>query len=147
MIRFSIEDGIRFGLKNRMLLKKWLTNVALEEKKRVGELSFIFCSDDYLLDINRRFLNHDYYTDVITFDYSEDSYISGDIFISLDTVRVNAEEFRQTFESELFRVMVHGVLHLCEYKDHSDAEKQLMRKKEDYYLAKLLYHFESSEKW
>ena len=120
-----------------MLLKQWITNVASEEQKRVGELSFIFCSDDYLLDINRRFLNHDYYTDVITFDYSENNRIGGDIFISIDTVRVNAEEYRQTFESELFRVMVHGVLHLCEYGDHSDEEKRLMREKEDYYLAKL----------
>lgn len=122
-----------------MLLKRWLTAVAAEEQKRVGELSFIFCSDDYLLDINRRFLNHDYYTDVITFDYSEDGCIVGDIFISIDTVRVNAEEYRQGFENELYRVMVHGVLHLCEYKDHSDTEKQLMRAKEDYYLAKLKF--------
>lgn len=137
MIRFNIEDGIRFVLKNRMVLKKWLIDVALEEGKRVGELSFIFCSDDYLLDINRHFLNHDYYTDVITFDYSEDNLIAGDIFISVDTVRVNAEEFRQTFENELFRVMVHGVLHLCEYDDHSNEEKQQMRAKEDFYLAKL----------
>ncbi len=137
MIRFNIETDIHFILKNRMLLKKWLTNVALEEKKRVGELNFIFCSDDYLLDINKRFLNHNYYTDVITFDYSEDNLISGDIFISIDTVRVNAEEYRQFFENELFRVMVHGVLHLCDYDDHSDEEKRLMREKEDYYLGKL----------
>lgn len=136
MIRFNIEE-VRFDLKNRIALKKWLTNVAVEEQKRVGELSFIFCSDSYLLNINRRYLNHNYYTDVITFDYSEANYISGDIFISIDTVRVNAEEFHQAFENELFRVMVHGVLHLCEYKDHSDAEKRLMREKEDYYLEKL----------
>ena len=138
MIRFNIED-VRFNLKNRMVLKKWLANVASEESRRVGELNFIFCSDDYLLDINSRFLNHDYYTDVITFDYSEDNRIAGDIFISVDTVRVNAEEYCQTFENELFRVMVHGVLHLCDYGDHSDEEKKQMRAKEDYYLAKLSF--------
>lgn len=122
-----------------MLLKRWLTGVVAGEQKRVGELSFIFCSDDYLLDINRRYLNHDYYTDVITFDYSEGDLIGGDIFISIDTVMVNAKEYVQTFENELYRVMVHGVLHLCEYKDHSDEEKQLMRAKEDYYLAQLKF--------
>ena len=136
MIRFSIED-CWLTLKNRMPLKKWLAKVAEEERKRVGELCFIFCSDSYLLNINQRFLSHNYYTDVITFDYSEADYISGDVFISVDTVRVNAKEYAQAFESELFRVMVHGVLHLCEYKDHSDEEKQQMRAKEDYYLAKL----------
>lgn len=137
MIRFNIEGDIRFSLKHRMVLKRWLTAVALEEQKKVGELNFIFCSDEYLLDINRQYLNHDYYTDVITFDYSEDRTISGDVFISIDTVRLNAAEYRQAFENELYRVMVHGVLHLCEYKDHSKEEKRQMREKEDYYLAKL----------
>lgn len=138
MISFNIEGDIPFVLKNRMNLKRWITSVATEEQKRVGELNFIFCSDDYLLNINREYLKHDYYTDVITFDYSEDRRISGDVFISVDTVRVNAEEFAQTFESELYRVMVHGVLHLCDYGDHSEDEKVLMRKKEDHYLSKIL---------
>ena len=137
MISFTLEGDIRFTLKNRINLKKWITAVALEEQKRVGELSFIFCSDEYLLEINKQYLNHDYYTDVITFDYSENNRISGDVFISVDTVIVNAKDYRQTFESELYRVMVHGVLHLCEYGDHSDEEKQQMRAKENYYLEKL----------
>ena len=139
MIGFYIEEKFQFLLENKLVLKRWLTAVIREEQKEVGGLSFIFCSDDYLLDINRRFLKHDYYTDVITFDYSEGNLIGGDIFISVDTVRVNANEYRQTFENELYRVIVHGVLHLCDYKDHSEEEKQQMRDKEDYYLAKLAF--------
>lgn len=139
MISFTTEGDLKFTLKHKLLLKRWLTDVAKEEQRRVGEVSYIFCSDNYLLEINRRYLNHDYYTDIITFDYSEDNQISGDIFISIDTVRVNAKEYAQTFENELYRVMVHGVLHLCEYKDHSEQEKRRMKEKEDYYLGKLKF--------
>ena len=100
------------------------------------DISFIFCSDDYLLDLNRNFLSHDYYTDVITFDNSEQFSFSGDIFISLDRVRENALVFNQTFIDELHRVMIHGILHLVGYDDISDLEQSIMRDKEDYYLAK-----------
>ena len=103
--------------------------------KRIGDISIIFCSDPYILDINIRYLHHDYFTDIITFDYTEGDRLSGDLFISLDTVRANADEYGSDFETELNRVMVHGVLHLIGYDDHSSADKKLMREKEDYYLS------------
>ena len=95
----------------------------------------IFCSDPYILDINQRYLQHDYFTDIITFDYCEGKVLSGDLFISIDTVRENAAEYGASFEEELNRVMVHGLLHLIGYDDHTPAEQQEMRSKEDYYLS------------
>ena len=117
-------------------IDRWIENTILSEKKKAGEISFIFCSDDYLLEINKEHLNHDYYTDVITFDYVVDDEISGDIFISIDRIKENAKEFTVSFTDELNRIMIHGVLHLLGYKDKEKDEKELMTKKEDEYLSK-----------
>lgn len=116
---------------------EWIEKIIQSEKKEAGDISFVFCSDHYLLGINKEFLNHDYFTDVITFDYVEGDKISGDIFISIDRVKENAETFNVTYKNELNRVMIHGILHLLGYKDKSVQEKQLMTQKEDEYLSKL----------
>lgn len=122
------------------LQKKVLQNtikfLILTENKLPGEVSVIFCSDDYLLKINEQYLNHNYYTDIVTFDYVENSVISGDLFISVDRVKENASQLDVTFDEELFRVILHGMLHLCGYKDKTNAEKEVMREKEDFYLDK-----------
>jgi rRNA maturation RNase YbeY len=136
MTTFHIES-IPFKLSNRQKLKAWVKQIALGEGKTLGDISYIFCSDEYLLSVNKTYLNHDYFTDVITFDYSEQPVISGDIFISIDTVRVNAEEYEVSFENELHRVMAHGVLHLCGYKDASKSEVLTMRERENLYLTNL----------
>ena len=110
---------------------KWIKDVAEKHGKIVGEIAYIFCSDEYIIDVNRKFLNHDYYTDVITFDYSEGKKISGDIFISLDTVRTNAEAFNQDYYNELERIIIHGILHLCGFKDKEPNDKEEMTYQED----------------
>lgn len=107
------------------------------EKMKAGDISFIYCSDSYILDMNKNYLGHDYYTDVITFDYCENDIVSGDIFISLHTVEDNADEYDVSFEKELYRVMIHGVLHLLGYNDKTEEEQKNMRKKENFYLDKL----------
>ena len=109
--------------------------VAESEIRRVGDLSIIFCSDNYILDVNMRYLQHDYFTDIITFDYCEENVLSGDLFISIDSVRENAVLYGAEFEDELNRVMVHGLLHLIGYDDHTEEEQKTMREKEDYYLS------------
>lgn len=118
-------------------VKKWLDLVASDYSCRIGTISFVFCDDSYILDVNRKYLNHDYYTDVITFDYRENDILSGDVFISLDTVQSNALEFSTTFENELNRVMVHSVLHLIGFKDKTDEDAKLMRNNEDHCLGLL----------
>lgn len=134
MISYFSED-IDFVLKGKTLNNRWLRLVAESEIRRIGQISIIFCSDNYILDINQKYLQHDYFTDIITFDYCEGDRLSGDLFISIDTVRENAIEYGTGFEDELNRVMVHGVLHLIGYDDHSEADLALMRKKENYYLS------------
>lgn len=114
----------------------WFEKVTLEEEKVLGDITIVFCSDDYLLDVNRRHLDHDYYTDIITFDYSEWPVVSGDLFVSSDRVADNAKGLEIEFKEELDRVAVHGLLHLCGFKDKSDEEELVMREKEDYYLGK-----------
>ena len=109
--------------------------VAGSEVRRVGDISIIFCSDNYILDVNMRYLQHDYFTDIITFDYCEGDRLSGDLFISIDSVRENALYYGAEFGDELNRVMVHGLLHLIGYDDHTEEEKKVMRAKEDYYLS------------
>jgi rRNA maturation RNase YbeY len=116
--------------------KKWLIQVISNEAKEEGDITYIFCDDDYLLEKNIRFLNHNTLTDVITFDYCEGNSVSGDIFISIERVKENSEVFKVDFLTELNRVMVHGLLHLLGYKDKTDRESNLMRKKENYYLSK-----------
>jgi rRNA maturation RNase YbeY len=105
--------------------------VAAQYNKRVGEIAYIFCSDEEILRINRQYLQHDYYTDIITFDYSEDDVISGDLFISLETVKSNSEQFKTEYSEELARVMIHGVLHLCGFKDKTPKDEKIMREKEN----------------
>lgn len=109
--------------------------VAGSEIKTLGDISIIFCSDNYILDVNLRYLHHDYFTDVITFDYCEGNRLSGDLFISIDSVRENAVEFGTEFDDELHRVIVHGLLHLIGYDDNTLEDQKLMREKEDYYLG------------
>ncbi len=115
----------------------WLSYVTSTEGKELGELALIFCSDEELLKMNIRHLEHDYYTDIITFDYSETNTVIGDLFISVDRVKDNSVNLNIELEEELFRVIVHGVLHLCGYGDKGDEEVILMRQKEDFYLNKL----------
>ena len=135
MIAYFSEET-DFVLKGRQRNSRWLRLVAESEIRRVGDVNIIFCTDNYLLDINRRFLGHDYFTDIITFDYCEGDRLSGDLFISIDTVRDNVLEYgAASFEQELARVMVHGLLHLIGYDDHTEAEKKTMRQKENYYLS------------
>ncbi len=116
-------------------LRKWLAKIILHESYKEGDLSFIFCSDDYLLDINVKHLKHNYLTDVISFDYSIGKLISGDIFISIDRVKENAESYSNSYTEELHRVMAHGLLHFCGYNDKTSKDQELMREKEDYYLS------------
>lgn len=121
----------------RTKLKLFIKNLFKSEGKSLSDLSYVFCSDEYLLTINRQFLQHDYYTDIITFDISDDSNeIKGEIYISIDRVRDNAHQLGLTTQTELLRVIFHGALHLCGYKDKTKTQQSLMRKKEDYYLAK-----------
>lgn len=122
---------------SKNILENWLMLVCKDEEKVLGEVSYIYVDDNHLLEINNEFLNHDYYTDIITFDYSEGGVVSGDLFISTDRVKDNALSLEGDWLDELNRVMVHGVLHLCGYGDKSDEEAKLMRDKEDFYLNKL----------
>ena len=133
MIRYFQED-IRFELKQKMLNNRWLKMVAGSEMRRLGAINIIFCSDNYILDVNMKYLQHDYFTDIITFDYCEKDVLSGDLFISIDSVRENAQFYGTEFADELNRVMVHGLLHLIGYDDHSEADIAVMRQKENYYL-------------
>ncbi len=133
MIQFCTED-ITFSLKEKLKHKAWLNEVAKQEGKKILELSYVFCSDDYLLQINQEYLNHDTLTDIVTFDNSEDpKKIEGDIFISIDRVKENGEKLG-TSETELERVMVLGLLHLLGYKDKKKEDKALMTEKEDFYI-------------
>jgi rRNA maturation RNase YbeY len=135
MISYYSEET-PFVLKGKVRNSKWLRLVAESEIRRIGDVNIIFCSDHYILDINRRYLEHDYFTDIITFDYCEGEKLSGDLFISVDTVRENALEYgAESFDQELARVMVHGLLHLIGYDDHSEEDKKVMREKENYYLS------------
>ena len=133
MIHFCTED-ITFSLKEKLKHKAWLNEVAKQEGKRILELTYVFCSDDYLLQINQEYLNHDTLTDIVTFDNSEDpNKIEGDLFISIDRVKENGDALG-TKETELGRVMVHGLLHLLGYKDKKKEDKALMTEKEDFYI-------------
>jgi probable rRNA maturation factor len=133
MIVFNKE--VVFQFQNEDCLVKWIGQVVEKENYSEGELSFIFCSDAFLLEKNIEFLKHDTLTDIISFDYTIGSLVSGDIFISIERVKENAAAFKVSFEDELHRVMVHGVLHYCGYKDNERDDKELMRSKEDYYLS------------
>lgn len=113
---------------------KWLENLIISENKKLGDINYIFCDDDYLLKVNQDFLDHDYFTDIITFDYVKGKTISGDIFVSLPRILDNASTLSQDFKKEFNRVLAHGILHLCGYKDKTEDEQTLMRTKEDFYI-------------
>lgn len=131
----SFHFAEQVTLTNRTELKSFIISIFKKEKKKLGELSFVFCSDAYLLEINKQYLKHNYYTDIITFDLSViPSVISGEIYISVDRVKDNAQNFNASFKEEIHRVIFHGALHLCGYRDKTAAEEILMRKMEDKYL-------------
>ena len=133
------QENIEFKLKNSLKLKKWIKSIVEIEKQKIIDLNFIFCNDEYLYQINVEYLNHDTYTDIITFDNSEEQgKIESDIFISIERVKENADKLKITFEQELHRVMIHGVLHLLGYKDKTKTDKQTMRTKEDEALSVLV---------
>ena len=137
MLKFFSEE-IKFKVPQSMKVSGWLKNIAVSEGYKVGELNYIFCSDDYLLEINKQYLDHDYYTDIITFDNSEeDGKLEGDIYVSIDRVKENADHIGVSFDIELRRVLVHGLLHLIGFNDSDEDLKQQMRAKEDECL--LLY--------
>lgn len=136
-IQYCNEDTSIPKFKKRAITR-WIKQTIQAEGKITGDITFIFCSDAYLLEVNKKYLNHDYFTDIITFDYVEGTLISGDIFISCDTVRENAAEFNTGFDNELRRIIIHGVLHLLGYKDKNRKDKLLMTDKEDYYLNVLI---------
>ncbi len=134
MIHFYNED-IEFVPSKKTHLNDWIKSVIHAEQRKPGEVNIIFCSDAHLITINREYLHHDDYTDIITFDYCENKKVIGDIFISIERIRENAEKFKVSFTNELHRVMIHGVLHLCGYKDKSPEDKKRMTQKEDEALA------------
>lgn len=129
---FTQDTGFMFT--GKLVNNRWLKIMAESESRKLGNINIIFCSDPYILDINKKYLKHNYYTDIITFDYCEGQVLSGDLFISVDTVRANADFYKTDFSEELNRVIIHGVLHLAGYDDQTDEQKAQMRSKEDYYL-------------
>lgn len=136
LISFFSEE-VDFSLLNQAETIAWISETIIKENKTLGEINYIFCSDDYLHKMNVEHLNHDTLTDIITFNYCVEDIISSDIFISVDRVKDNAEIFKTSFEQELNRVMIHGILHLVGYDDKSDRDKKMMRSKEDFYLTLL----------
>ena len=124
-----------FSLKTEAAVTACIKAIAAEESREVGDITFVFCDDNYLLKINKEFLGHNTYTDIITFDYSVGNEIISEIYVSTDRVEENAKKYKQTFENEIHRVMIHGVLHLCGYNDKLAEDKQIMREKENHYLS------------
>ena len=136
MIYYHNED-VKLDIKNKLKIRQWINSVVTSEGKKLGDVNYIFCSDEYILKVNQEALDHDYYTDIITFDYCEGAVVSGDLFISIDRVKDNATHLKESLNRELSRVMIHGILHLCGYGDKSDTEEKLMREKENYNINKL----------
>ena len=132
MIRFHYTNS--FTLKNKRKIKNWLKEIIADEKKKVGDINYIFCSKQYMKKINNNYLAKNYETDVISFDFSDDNKISGDIYVSCETVKKNSIIFNVSFSNELKRVMVHGLLHLLNYNDKSKQEQKIMREKENFYI-------------
>jgi len=131
------SEEVRFPPIKRRLISKWIKQTAEEHKKLIRDVSYLFCSDEKILEINNRYLNHDYYTDIITFDYSEGDTISGDIFISLDTVKTNSEKYMTDYIDELYRVIIHGILHLCGINDKNPDEQEYMTQCENRAITNL----------
>ena len=130
MISYSAE-GVKFPNIKRRETTAWIKRVAATYGKKVGEVGYLFCDDEHILEVNNEYLGHDYYTDIITFDYCEDDVLNGDLVISLDTVRSNAELFNKDYNEELHRVIIHGILHLCGLNDKGPGERELMEAAED----------------
>ena len=126
-----ITDNVKNPLKNKRTINAWIKCVANKYKKKIGEIAYIFCNDEKILEVNKQYLEHDYYTDIITFDYCEGNTLSGDIFISIDTVQSNANEYNVSFEEELYRIIIHGILHLCGQEDKTPETRAEMTKKEN----------------
>lgn len=136
MITYNSENIKMPGIKRREVTK-WIRAVAATYGRKVGEVGYLFCDDEKILEVNNEYLGHNYYTDIITFDYDEDDIINGDLVISLDTVRTNAEQFGKTYEEELHRVIIHGILHLCGINDKGPGEREIMEAEENKALALL----------
>ena len=141
MILFHSET--KYTLPSKRKYKNWLSRLAETEQKKIGEINYIFCDDEYLLKVNQQYLQHDTYTDIISFDYSEGKAVSGDIMISIERVNENAQKYQVSFDDELLRVMAHGILHFCGYKDKTTKESSMMRSKED--AAVKLFHLLEKE--
>lgn len=134
-INFYNEE-INFTLKNKTKIRQWINSCTAAEQREIGEVTYLFGNDDYVLSANRQYLNHDYLTDILTFDYSEGGVLQGDVIISIDRVKDNAKQFGVSMENELLRVIIHGILHLCGYKDKTKKEAAVMRSKEESCLQK-----------
>jgi len=132
-----IAENIELPFIENEKVNRWIKKIASNYGKKIGQISYIFCSDEKILEINKQFLNHDYFTDIITFDYSTASIISGDIFISIDTVNNNAKELNISYNAELLRIMIHGILHLCGQEDKSTEQRAEMTRKENLALELL----------
>lgn len=130
-------DGVKMPAIKRRDTSTWIKAVAASHNKKIGEIAYIFCSDEKILEVNREYLQHDYYTDIITFDYCENNLLNGDIFISLDTIKTNAEQFGTNYETELHRVIIHGILHLCGIDDKAPGARQVMEEAENRALSLL----------
>jgi rRNA maturation RNase YbeY len=131
MAIFYEAVDVSFPKIKRRKITQWIKQVIAQHHKKPGNITFVFCSDEEILRINKHYLNHDYYTDIITFDYSEGNKLSGDLFISLETVKTNSEKFKTGYDEELRRVMIHGILHLCGYEDKTLLKKKAMKENED----------------
>ncbi len=142
MINFNYETD--FELSNEKAIQEWLSNVIVSEEKKEGEINYIFCDDEYLLEINQQYLDHDTLTDIISFDYSVGKELHGDIFISVERVRENAIDFGVSFDEEMLRVLSHGVLHYCGYKDKTESDEKMMRQKEEEKMK--MFHVEQPKK-
>ncbi len=136
MINFNYEFDFALMLKDEILLSKWISNAIIFEGFIEGDLNYIFCGDDYLHELNKNYLNHDTLTDIISFDYTDRKLIQGDMYISIERVLDNSKQYNVDFYEELRRVMIHGILHYCGYKDKNDDDMRAMRMKEDFYLRK-----------
>ncbi|MFA6806133.1 MAG: rRNA maturation RNase YbeY, partial [Bacteroidales bacterium] len=136
-ISFNFVE-IKDTLSKKNKIKSWIRSVIEEKGMKLGDISYIFCDDEYLLEVNKTYLNHDYFTDIISFDYSDKDKVAGDLFISIDRVRDNAQSLNQEFEKELYRVIIHGVLHLLGLKDKTEAQEKEMRKAEEECLKSLM---------
>tara|TARA_Y100001970_G_C14085108_1_gene776870 strand:+ start:752 stop:1165 length:414 start_codon:yes stop_codon:yes gene_type:complete len=137
MIGFYFQT--KFTLKSRKKIKNWLYHISTSENFKIGKLTYVFCDNDFLLQINQKYLKHDYYTDVITFDYSNQKEINGDILISVEQVTLNSKKYNESKLDELYRVMAHGLLHLIGYDDKNKKDKKIMSEKESFYLKMIIH--------